>query len=100
MVNFIIFADPQKVECSSPTIISSSVLPPCEGKQEGDGGSEYAENKSSASEGLRGKDTPPLDDNSFTFKVNLPPNVEREKANTWAPFPIVEAYKPSVVSVS
>ncbi|KAL8158662.1 hypothetical protein V2J09_000199, partial [Rumex salicifolius] len=88
-----------KLECNSPTIISSVITPPDGCKLKGDGSSEIAENKPSASEDLNGKFTS-LDDNSFTFKVNLPPYAEREKANTWTPFPIAETYTPSVEEVT
>ena len=60
--------------------------------------SESAESRPSTSEDLKVKDAF-KDDSNFTFKVNSLPDVEKENANNWTPFPIAAVHKSSVVSI-
>ncbi|GMH09544.1 hypothetical protein Nepgr_011385 [Nepenthes gracilis] len=95
-------SDPHRAACDSPTIISSSELTLIDNGDHGKGrGSEtsnkLANNMQSISEDLKGKDAL-VDDSSFTFKVNSPPNIsESENGRNWSPFPSVEMSKSSLV---
>ncbi|GAB4834999.1 hypothetical protein Ancab_033266 [Ancistrocladus abbreviatus] len=88
-------ADSYKVECDSPTIISSNELSQSDkGNQEDFRGSEisneFGKTAQSISEDPKGKDAAG-DDGGFTFKVDsLPDLSDRENGRNWSPIPRAE----------